>query len=229
MSNANGAATLESMSQAVWYNRWTINKFSKYLNGDILEVGCGIGNFTQMLTAFGNVYAIDIDRDHVRDAQKLSKGRAKIEFGDIEKQNTFFSGKKFDTVICLNVLEHIEGDRVALENIYSLLKKGGVLILLVPAHEFLFGEIDKSIGHFRRYDKKSLLQFMTSLSFKIVKVRILNMLGAVGWWFAGKLLSNKTVDKNKVGFFNILAPFVLPMEDLFEPPIGTSVLVVAQK
>ncbi|MDP2684909.1 MAG: class I SAM-dependent methyltransferase, partial [bacterium] len=61
MSDSAGGETLESMSQAVWYNRWTLNKFKKYLNGDILEIGCGIGNFTKELAKYGKVWAIDIN------------------------------------------------------------------------------------------------------------------------------------------------------------------------
>ncbi len=229
MSKNNGTETLESMSQAVWYNRWTVSKFEKYLKGKILEVGCGIGNFTKLLIGYGEVFAIDIDKHHVAAATRTVKAKANIEYGDIENSKHFFNGQKFDTIICLNVLEHIKDDQKTLKNLYSLLKEGGNLILLVPAHDFLFGEIDKSIGHYRRYNKRKLLQFMTELGYKIIRGRTINMLGAIGWWFSAKLLSNSKVDKNKVKLFNMLAPIVLPVEDFLEPPIGTSVLVIAQK
>lgn len=229
MNNYNGTATLESMSQAVWYNRWTVRKFDKYLKGKILEIGCGIGNFTKLLIGYGEVFAIDIDKHYVAAAIRTVKGKAKIEYGDIEDSNYFFGGQKFDTIICLNVLEHIKDDGRALRNMYSLLEKNGFLVLLVPAHDFLFGEIDKSIGHFRRYNKGKLLNLMKSIGFKIIKARLLNVLGAVGWWFAGKLLKNKDVGKGKVKLFNVVAPMILPIEDVIEPPFGTSVLVIARK
>lgn len=229
MSNDSGTQTLESMSQAVWYNRWVVGKFDKYLKGKILEVGCGIGNFTKLLTGYGEVFAIDIDRHHVAEASKAVGGRVKVQIGDIEKSKDFFNGQKFDSVICLNVLEHIKEDKKALKNLYYLLNKGGILILLVPAHDFLFGKIDQSIGHCRRYDKVSLNKLMTGIGFKIINERIMNMLGGIGWWFSSKLFANSQVDKGKIKIFNLLAPIILPLEDIIEPPMGTSILVVAQK
>lgn len=229
MRSINETVTLESMSQAVWYNRWTVKKFERYLKGKILEVGCGIGNFTKILSKYGEVFAIDIDNDYIIAAQQTVKGKAMVELGDIENGESFFNGQKFDAVICLNVLEHIKDDRKSLRNMYSILKKKGVLILLVPAHDFLFGEIDKSIRHHRRYNKGQLLKLLKSIGFKIEKARLLNMFGALGWWFAGKLLKNRGVDKNKIKLFNFFAPVILSIEDVIEPPFGTSVLVVARK
>ncbi|EKD90201.1 MAG: hypothetical protein ACD_31C00110G0002 [uncultured bacterium] len=224
-----GKLTLESMSQAVWYNQWTIKKFEQFLKGDILEVGCGIGNFTSFLTKYGNVWAIDINEQYVTEAKKKVNGKVKIGIGDVEKGNYFFKGQKFDSIVCLNVLEHIKNDGFALKSLYNLLEKGGCLILLVPAHMFLFGKIDKSIGHYRRYNKQQLGDVLKGIGFKIIKARILNMVGAIGWWFASKVLSNGTVGVGKIKLFSFIAPFVLPMEDIIEPPFGTSILIICQK
>ncbi|MDO8638632.1 MAG: class I SAM-dependent methyltransferase [Candidatus Daviesbacteria bacterium] len=229
MSYDNGTQTLESMSQAVWYNQWILNKFKKFLNGEILEVGCGIGNFTKTLVNYGKVWTIDINSKYIEKVQEQIKGAVWSGYGDIEKGKYFFNNQKFDTIICSNVLEHIKGDEKALKNLYYLLNKGGILVLLVPAHDFLFGEIDRSIGHYRRYNKERLSKQMTQIGFKIINERILNMLGGIGWWFSSKLLGKTTVESSKVRLFNLVAPFILPFEDIVEPPIGTSILIVAQK
>lgn len=229
MSTTLGTKTLESMSQAQWYNRWTLKKFIPYLKGDILEVGFGIGNFTKELTRFGNVFAIDIDKEHIKDTTELLEGKAKVGLGDIEKGKYFFNERIFDSVVCINVLEHIQDDDKALNNIYSLLKNEGYLILLVPAHKFLFGEIDKSIGHFRRYNKKSLITILKNKGFKTEKVRLINMIGAIGWLISSKFFSENSVGENKIKVFNFIAPITLTMEDFFEPPFGTSILVIAKK
>lgn len=228
MSSNNGTQTLESMSQAVWYNRWTVSKFRAFLKGKILEVGCGIGNFTEILTDYGEVFAVDIDKNNLYVCKKSAKG-AKVGFGDIEKGSVFFDDQLFDTIVCLNVLEHIKDDAAALENMYNLLKKGGVLILLVPANKSLFGQIDKSIGHFRRYDKKELVNFLENKGFKVIRKRVINLLGALGWFFSAKVFKNDGVGKGQVKVFDFIAPFVLPLEDIIEPPIGTSILVIAKK
>lgn len=221
--------TLESMSQAVWYNAWIFDKFVNFLHGDILEVGCGIGNFTNFLTRFGNVWAIDVEKEYVIKTQKLLKEKAKIGFGDIENGEYFFGNQRFDTIVCLNVLEHIKDDESALNNFFRLLKKDGRLILLVPSHKFLFGEIDKSIYHFRRYNKYEICRRLEEIGLKINKSRRLNFLGALGWFIAGKILKETSVKEKNIKIFNLIAPILLQFENLIEPPIGTSILIIAQK
>lgn len=227
MSISHASDTLESMSQAVWYNRWTLNKFKKYLSGEILEVGCGIGNFTKSLKEYGNVFAIDIDESYINEVKKVINSKAGV--GDIEAGKYFFGSKKFDALVCINVLEHIEKDKQALSNMYKLLKDDGHLILLVPAHNFLFGKIDESVGHFRRYGSKELTKNLEDCGFKILSCRKLNFFGAIGWFITGKIFRENRVDEDRIKIFNLLAPFILPLEDLMEPPFGTSILIIAQK
>lgn len=224
-----GQETLESMSQAIWYNQWTIKKFSTYLKGEILEVGFGLGSFTQTLTNYGEVTAIDINTIYLKRIKNRYKHKAKVGFGDIEAGKYFFKNKKFDSVVCISVLEHIENDKKALKNMFTLLKKSGFLILLVPAHDFLYGEIDKSIRHFRRYNETEIKNLLIEIGFKIKSFRFLNFIGGIGWWISAVLLRNKIVTEGKLRLFNIFAPFILTFEDLLKPKFGTSILVIAQK
>lgn len=223
-----GKQTLESMSQAVWYNQWTVDKFKDFLYGDILEVGCGIGNFIDFLAKFGNVWAIDIEKEYISKIKKENI-KAKVGVGDIEKGKYFFNGQKFNSIVCLNVLEHIRNDQAALHNLNKLLKNKGKLILLVPAHQFLYGEIDRSIGHFRRYGKEKLHQDLKKAGFKIIKSNRLNFLGALGWFLAGRVLKETIVKQDKIKIFNLIAPLFLKLEGLIETPLGTSILVIAEK
>lgn len=226
----NGHATLESMSQAIWFNQWTFGLFRRYITGSVLEIGCGIGNFTGKLTDYKNVYAIDIEKHYVTAVKnKYAKHDVHVGEGNIETNRFFFRKKSFDTHICLNVLEHIHDDTKALRNMYRLLSTGGHLVLLVPAHQALYGEIDRAIGHYRRYSLPELTEKLRGLGFHIVKSRNLNMLGAVGWFVAGKILREPTVDERKIRLFNIIARFTLPLENMIAVPFGTSILVVAQK
>ena len=229
MKDRLGSQTLESMSQAVWYNRWTLEKFAKFLGGEILEVGCGIGNFTKYLTKYGKLTAIDIDRDYIKEAKEQISEPVEVGWGDIEKGQYFFNRKSFDTVVCLNVLEHVEDDLRVLKNIQKLLKKDGILVLLVPAHKVLYNLIDESIGHLRRYEKNNLKQLLKESNFEIDKIINLNFLGGVGWFIAGKLLKDTEVRENKIKIFNFFAPFFFFLENIFKPPFGTSILVIAKK
>ncbi len=222
-----GAQTLESMSQANLYNKWTLNKFKKYLTGEILEVGCGVGNFTLTLASYGKVTAIDVDKSFIK--KIVSKNpKIKAGFGNIERGVYFFEDKYFDTIVCINVLEHIKADNQALGNMFRLLKPGGTLILLVPIHQFLYGEIDRSIGHFRRYNSSELVTKILNLNLKIIMTRKLNLLGAIGWYVSSRILHNTSITPYKIKLFNLLSP-ILYIENIIEPPIGTSVLIIAKK
>ena len=224
-----GRQTLESMNQADLYNKWTFDKLKPYLTGKILEIGCGIGNFTETLMLYGQVWAIDINKNYIKQTKNLVGDKVVVGIGNIENGEYFFKHEKFDSIVCINVLEHIENDLQAIKNMNEILKKGGNLILLIPAHPFLFGEIDRSIGHFKRYTKIDILNKLEKNGFKIIKFRQLNFLGAIGWFISGKILKNKTVDKSKIKIFNIFAPIFLKIEDLIEPFIGTSFLIIAKK
>lgn len=222
-----GFETLENMNQAKFYNKWTLKKFEKYLKGSILEVGCGIGNFTATLSIYGDVTAIDIDQNLIKKFTNKNTD-IKVGFGDIEKGDYFFPKKTFDTIVCINVLEHIENDEKALENIYKLLKKDGNLIILVPIYNFLYGEIDRSIGHFRRYEPDDLVRRIKNHGYKIISHKKLNFLGAIGWFISGKIMKNTKVTESKIKLFNLISP-ILILERIIEPPVGTSILIIAQK
>lgn len=225
---SSGELTLESMAGAEWYNKWLLNWFKKYLTGEILEIGCGIGNFTPMLEKYGTVTATDIDKTYLPQVREKAPNST-VGFGDIEKNRFFFKQKKFDVAIALNVLEHIKDDEQSLVNINRLLKPKGYLILILPAHPRLYGKIDESISHYRRYHKQDLIKLIKKKGFKVIKSRRLNFPGGIGWWLSGKVFKNTTVKKSQLRLFNLFAPVFLFFEKLIEPPLGTSVLIIARK
>ena len=220
--------TLESMKEAGWYNQHLLKLISKYLQGDILEIGFGVGNFSDLLSNYGRVWAIDANHRYLTKVKGINKDIT-FGLGNIETGKYFFGKKRFDTLVMLNVLEHIKNDNQALKNCNQLLKPGGNLILLVPAHQFLFGEIDKSIGHFRRYEYYKLHKLLKINNFTVLNINKINLLGAVGWFIAGKIMKRKHVSSSNVRIFNIVAPLLLKMEKIIKPPVGISLLAVAQK
>jgi SAM-dependent methyltransferase len=213
-----GQKTLEIMNRANWYNNWLINQISKYIKGDILEVGAGIGNFTSKLSRYGKVTAIDYDFSYKN-----------ANYGDIEKGRYFFGDKKFDSIVCMNVLEHIKDDKKALSNMFNLLKPGGKIILLAPAFQFAYSDLDKNLGHFRRYTKDQLSNLLKTSGYSLLTNRYLNWLGLVGWFINGKILRRKILPEKQLGIFDYTArPFLL-LEELVNPPCGLSVLVIGKK
>ena len=223
-----GRETLFVMNRAGFYNQWLVSFFDAYLKGEMLEIGCGIGSFTRILKEKSKLTAVDKNRNYVKKLKRKFRN-ADIGFGDIEKGKYFFKNITFDTIICLNVLEHVENDIQALKNMHSLLKKSGNLILLVPAHKFLFCEYDKKLGHFRRYSVNSITDKLQESSFDVSKARYLNWLGVVGWLIFMKLLKVEKLPKDEVLFFDKISTTFLFIEKLVRLPFGLSVLTVSKK
>lgn len=224
-----GFEGLEIMKSASWYNNWLFSFVSPYLSGNILEIGGGIGNFTSLLLNNGRIVSIDIKSEYLPKIKKATKERARVGFGDIEKSKYFFGQEKFDSAICLNVLEHINDHKRALKNMYKLLKKGGYLCLLVPAHYSLFGKMDENLGHYRRYSKNNLKTLVRKTGFEVIITKYLNPAGGLGWFLNSRILKREIVSSKQIRLFDWLArPFLL-LEKYYDPPFGLSVLIIAKK
>ncbi len=224
-----GEYTLQVMKNAGWYNNWLFSFIEPHLGETILEVGAGIGNFTKLLSKKGKVTAIDIDDSYIPKLKKEIGKRASVGFGDIESGRYFFKNQKFDTIICLNVLEHIKNDKGALRNMYDLLSSGGRLVLLVPAHQVLYSKFDKNLGHYRRYDKEMAVKILREAGFKSVSARYLNWWAAIGWFIFLKLTGYKEIPEAEVGIFNYLGKLFLWPEKYITFPFGLSVFAIAKK
>jgi len=135
---------------------------------------------------------------------------------------------KFDTILCSNVLEHIQCDEKALFIMWKLLQHGGRLLLLVPAHKWLYGSLDKEDGHFRRYKKIDLLMNMNSY-FDIEFVRRKNFVGLLGWLMNSKILNKKIISSEQMDFFDEFVPILSKIENKIRIPCGLSLIVVGRK
>lgn len=224
-----GKRGLEIMRASSWYNSWIFSFISPYVFGNILEIGGGIGNFTSLLFNNGRVVSIDIKSEYLPIIKRATRGQAQVGIGDIEKGKYFFGRKKFDSAICLNVLEHVNDHKRALKNMYKLLKKGGHLCLLVPAHQFLFGKMDENLGHYRRYSKSKLKTLVRKAGFEVLRIRYLNPIGWLGWFLNSRILKEETVPAGQIGIFDRLARPFLVLEKFYDPPFGLSVLIIGRK
>src|SRR5262249_9057538 len=133
-----------------------------------------------------------------------------------------------DTIVCCNVLEHIEDDRATLTDMHDLLEPGGRLVLLVPALARLYGTLDEHLHHFRRYEKDELLQKLSEAGFAVEDCRFVNRLGVFGWYVNGKILRRRVLPRGQLRAFSLLMPF-LKREVETPPTFGMSLLAVAQK
>ena len=222
------------LSERYNYNHWIYNNIKNFIGNNILEVGAGIGNITDFIILRDKLTLIDIDQSYIdylnakysfRNQSNFNVFRADIQ--NIEPSP--LSETKYDTVICLNILEHLENDRKAVENMISLLQPAGRLIILVPALNTLHGSMDISFGHYRRYNKKQLRILIQGQNLDIVKFYYLNFLGLFGWFINGRIFKNVELPENQTKLFDRLVPFLGFAEKIVKPPLGQSLILVAQK
>jgi SAM-dependent methyltransferase len=185
------AETLRRLGQMDRFNTWLYSKIEPWMGGRILEVGCGLGNFTRFFSGRERVVGIDFSREHLEEFRRRNPDLSHIElhaFDAGDPSLTQLGKESFDTIVCLNVLEHVENDRQALRSFYQLLQPGGHLLLLVPAFPGLFGTLDLNGPHFRRYNRRGLEAFVAKAQFHLLKMQYFNLFGIPGWWFCGKIL-----------------------------------------
>ena len=135
---------------------------------------------------------------------------------------------KLDTGISVNVFEHIEMDELALQNIRRVLTSGARLIMIVPAHQALYGEMDRTIGHYRRYTKHSMAEKMGKAGYEVLHQRYVNLIGALGWYLNGRILKRKTPPEGQLKLMNLMMGFVKTVEGPIEFPLGISLVTVAR-
>ena len=223
--------TLDDLAGAVHYNEWICRMLSPYLGKRILEIGCGIGNLTGFLAKQGKVLAVDVNPGYIREARRRLKDVPGISYKKVNLEKNLFTLRSFrpDTVICVNVLEHILDDRRVLRECYRLLPPGGKLLLFVPAFQFLFGSMDRSYGHYRRYSLRELKQVVGEAMFRVEYCRYLNLLGVLGWWLNSKILKRKIITKSQIMLYNRIVWFAEKIERFLPKPIGLSLYCVGQK
>ena len=231
-----GHTALKAMSFAPAFNKWMYSEIASYTKGRILEIGSGLGNISKYFLQSGSPIALsDIDDFYIQHLKKefrqlqIGKNLLSIDLQKNDFNNNYAEfGEKFDTLILLNVLEHLEDDTSAIRNCKFLLKNKGTLIVLVPAYSFLFSEMDKALHHFRRYTTKKLVKLISKENFSISHSYYFNAIG-IGAWLYGKLMKYKAPPDSNMKFFDILTPFGKLVDKLIFHKTGLSAIVVATK
>jgi SAM-dependent methyltransferase len=134
-----------------------------------------------------------------------------VHYTDAAAGETYPAGQ-FDTVVCLNVVEHIDDDVTALSNIRKRLDKNGRAIVLVPSGPGLYGTLDKVLGHFRRYTREQLVDVCRRAGFTVEKMLTFNRIGSPGWWLNGRILKRETFGLGQIKMLNALVPIIRPID-----------------
>lgn len=224
---------LEIMSEARNYNAWLLEQFHGYCGRRIIEIGAGVGNYTRQLLDRDLIVATDVYAACVnylqglfRDARNVVPLRLDIASPEARSLRDYAA----DTIICINVLEHIKDDRIALLNMHDALVEGGRLIVLTPAFPFLFGTIDRLVGHERRYTRKELRRKLEHAGFRIISLYYMNSLGVFGWFLNNRILKRQEESPSQVAFFDrfVVRP-LQRIERFIKPPFGLSLVAIVEK
>jgi SAM-dependent methyltransferase len=225
-------ATLNQLAKLDRYNHWIYENISHALGQRVLEVGSGTGNITQFLCAEGRkVTATDIMQNYRNELKRRfgASSNVCVETFDLTaKAPDSFVANPFDSVVCLNVLEHIEDDLFALAQMRDSLVAGGRLALLVPAHRLLYGVFDRAVGHFRRYEKRELAEKLVKVGFVVREMKFFSLAATLPWLINGRLLKRDYIPEGQANLANSLVP-LLKLERLIGPPFGLSLIAIAQK
>ncbi|HLF35910.1 MAG TPA: class I SAM-dependent methyltransferase [Cyclobacteriaceae bacterium] len=231
-----GEMTLEAMAVAPRFNQWIYETIAPFCRGNILEVGSGIGNISEFFLKNGSRITLSDIRPAYcnRLGEKFAGYRnlesvVQLDLADVSIEKKFSLMKEsFDTVFALNVIEHIGNDHLAVKNIRQFLPNGGRIIILVPAYQALYNGFDKNLGHFRRYNLKSLNRLMVSNGFKIIYHQYFNIAGILGWFLSGSVIRKATIPKGQMKIYNMMVPLFKVLDKAVFNSAGLSVISVGE-
>jgi len=194
----------------------------------------GHGGYADHLPHLEDYTGLDIASDLVEGLQKLHPDRHYVCADATDPHlSSSLGGKTYDTVLCLNVLEHIENDKMAIQGMLSTLEKGGHLMLFVPAYQSLYSEMDRLAGHFKRYRRQDFSELLKGLPATVVESAYFNSLGGFGWWI-NKIHKPKTLNDNAVNtqlalFDKYLVPVAKGLDVFTRSFFGQSLVIIIRK
>lgn len=222
---------LEAVASAKNYYQWIVERFAPFLGRRVVEVGAGIGTFAEFIAARPGVESLlcvepaenvfPVLAGRFNNDTRIKTVQANIDQLDIVDAA--------DSLVAVNVLEHVEDDEAFLRAAARIVVPGGHLLLFVPAHQFLYGSLDAAFDHYRRYSKAELSSVLSRAGWEPVRISNVNIAGILPWLIAGRLFRSTTLGHLQMRIFDSLViPVVKRVESLREPFIGQSLLVIAR-
>jgi glycosyltransferase involved in cell wall biosynthesis len=203
-----GARILDALAQTPRFNQWMADTVRPFVGSTVLEIGAGIGNLAQYLCSRRRRYtATDLDAEHLARIGVRFQNRPNVRLApcDLSDPRDFAAFREsVDTVICLNVLEHISNDAAGLENIAGALVPGGRALILVPQGQSIYGTLDKVLGHFRRYDEAELRAKIAAAGLQVERVLYFNRVTRPGWYVNGRILKRTHFSRLQLWVFDRL-------------------------
>jgi SAM-dependent methyltransferase len=223
-------------------DRFQFRLFRRYLGRRMLEAGAGAGRMTELVLEgvdHDELVALEpsdhfIDLLHKRYANNAAVNVVQGTTAEVVEQFR----DHFDSVYSVHVMEHIEDDGAFVRECLAMTKPGGAVVILVPALQALYSNLDRNIGHFRRYDKGMIRRVIAGLDVSVEKLQYNNLIGvlASAWFIKFRKLDYQTSTASRGRFFRLyklysrfVIPFVSAAERFVAPPLGLNLTVVLRK
>ncbi|HEY3443704.1 MAG TPA: bifunctional glycosyltransferase/class I SAM-dependent methyltransferase [Paludibaculum sp.] len=227
-----GPEILDTLSSAHRFNHWMADTIRPYVGRRVLEIGAGMGNLSHCLAPRRQLYvASDIDAEHLARLRTRLSHRPNFRAieCDLSRAADFETVRgRIDTIVCLNVLEHVEDDAAGLRNMFETLEPGGRAIVLVPEGMSVYGELDRVLGHFRRYSEGELKAKARAAGFEVEHFLEFNRITRPGWYVNGRILKKRTFSRIQLAGFDALVPLWRRIDGLI-PWRPVSIIIVARK
>ncbi len=227
-----GKMALDALEQAPKFNQWMYEAVKPHLGKRIVELGAGRGNLSKLLKNHGEIFLAELRDEYLEELRERWEDLPGLTISkfDLTKSEDYNAIKDYkpDTVVCLNVLEHIEHDQEVLIDLNRALPEGAKIVFLVPYNPKLYSTFDKEIGHWRRYKKRELEDKMEKAGFKINKQYFFNHAGVWAWWLRNTLMGQKTITAAQLKTYNRLVP-IFKIIDRILPFNGLSTIAVSTK
>jgi glycosyltransferase involved in cell wall biosynthesis/phospholipid N-methyltransferase len=227
-----GFYILKSVARAQKYSRWLLQHVAPFLGQRVLEAGAGIGNLSCQLLNQQHLVLVDHEAMYVAHLRQRfgMRDNVHVDLADLTNPRDYdrWQDEELDTILCSNVLEHLEPDVEVLRSFHRTLTLGGHCILVVPAGPWLYTLLDRELGHCRRYTKAELAAKLAAAGFELVHTRQFSRLGTLGWAVSGHLLRRRHLSPRQMIWFDRLVP-ISKMLDYVLPLPGMSLIMVGRK
>jgi SAM-dependent methyltransferase len=223
--------SLDLLKDTYNYNHWIYSLLRPFLGNTVFEIGAGTGNLSRFFLPVEKLFCLEPDARFsslLKQLADIHLNMTVIE-GSLESYCMKGTVQKTDTIVCVNVLEHIEDDHQAVKQMSNILKTGGRLLLYVPATTWAYGALDRNLGHYRRYSKHRLIDIAVSAGLKVKHVKHVNCLGAMGWWWSSRVRKEKYIPPEKARMVDRFVPYLAAIERIIPIPFGQSIFAVFEK
>jgi SAM-dependent methyltransferase len=205
------------------------DRVRRWVGRRVLEIGAGVGNLSTFLTDRASVVLTDTEPQYLERLRERFGGLPNVEVARLSLPTVdgALAHRRFDTIVCLNVLEHVADDVASLDAMRRLLEPGGRLVLLVPAFPALFGSLDRALGHVRRYTRADLAAKFGRTGFRLSHLEYFNLAGIPGWWLTGRVLRRELIPAASLRWFDALVP-LFRLERLLPWRVGQSLIGIGE-